>query len=547
MLNETQATAEQKPANPVELDVAIVGGGLAGLYAIYRMRKEGLKIRAYEAGSGVGGTWFWNRYPGARCDTESLQYTYSFDDTLREEWVWPERYPTQPEILKYINHVADRFDLLRDVQLNTRVLSAEFDPTTNRWTLETDQGDIISAPYVIMATGNLSTPRLPDIPGAKTFAGDWYHSGMWPHEGVDFTGKVVGVIGTGSSGVQMIPVIAEQAKHLYVFQRTANFSMPAHNGPMDPEKEKYFKAHHRDFRELAFKSPSGLVDKPPAQVGAMDVSPEERERIFEERWQHGTVIGMLSSFKDILVNQESNDAAAEFIRNKIRGIVKDPETAELLCPNDHPVASKRPCLDTNYFETYNRDNVTLVDVRGAPIEEITPKGVRTAKQEYALDSLVFATGFDAMTGAVAEIDIRVKGGPVLKEHWAAGPQTYLGIMVAGFPNLFLVTGPQSPSVYANMILGIEYHTDWIAECMAFAKEGGHSRIEADPKAEEDWVVHVKEIADRTLVPKANSWYVGANIPGKPRVFMLYVGGFDKYTRLCDRVAASGYEGFQMSA
>lgn len=547
MLNEKQATAAQKPTAPVELDVAIVGGGLAGLYAIYRLRKEGLKIRAYEAGSGVGGTWFWNRYPGCRCDVESLQYSYSFDDALQQEWEWPERYPTQPEILKYINHVAERHDLLRDVQLNTRVLSAEFDPASNRWTLQTDQGDVISAPYVIMATGNLSTPRLPAIPGVKDFAGDWYHSGMWPHEGVDFTGKVVGVIGTGSSGVQMIPVIAEQAKHLYVFQRTANFSMPAHNGPMDPAQLRHFKEHYKEIRAAALESPSGIVDYPPPTKSAMEVSPEERERIFEERWQHGTVVGMLSAFKDILVNQEANDAVAEFVRNKIRSIVKDPQTAELLCPKDHPVAAKRPCLDTNYFETYNRDNVTLVDVRSAPIEAITPKGVRTARQEYPLEALVYATGFDAMTGAVSEIDIRVKDGPTLKERWAAGPQTYLGIMVAGFPNLFLVTGPQSPSVYAQMIMGIEYHTDWIAECMAYARERGYSRIAPDPKAEQEWVRHVKEVADRTLVPKANSWYVGANIPGKPRVFMLYVGGFDKYKRRCDQVAANGYEGFRMSA
>jgi cyclohexanone monooxygenase len=443
--------------------------------------------------------------------------------------------------------VAERHDLLRDVQLNTRVLSAEFDPDTNKWTLQTDQGDVITAPYVIMATGNLSTPRLPAIPGVKSFAGDWYHSGMWPHEGVDFTGKVVGVIGTGSSGIQMIPVIAEQAKHLYVFQRTANFSMPAHNGPMDPAELKHFKAHYKEIRAAALESPSGIVDCPPPTKGAMEVSPEERERIFEERWQHGTVVGMLSAFKDILVNQEANDAVAEFVRNKIRSIVKDPETAELLCPKDHPVASKRPCLDTNYFETFNRDNVTLVDVRGNPIEEITPQGVRTTKQEYPLEALVFATGFDAVTGAVAEIDIRVKGGTSLKERWAAGPQTYLGIMVAGIPNLFLVTGPQSPSVYAQMIMGIEYHTDWIADCIAYASEHGHHRIEPDPQAERDWVQHVQEVADRTLVPKANSWYVGANIPGKPRVFMLYVGGFDKYKRRCDRVAANGYEGFQMTA
>ncbi|MBI3992753.1 MAG: NAD(P)/FAD-dependent oxidoreductase [Candidatus Lambdaproteobacteria bacterium] len=546
MQNAANLPAAAIAARFERYDVAIVGGGLAGLYAIHRLRKQGLRVRAFEAGSGVGGTWFWNRYPGARCDVESLQYSYSFSDELQQEWSWPERYPTQPEILKYIEHVAERFDLVRDVQLDTRVLSAEFDNATAMWTLKTDRGHVVTAPYCIMATGNLSTPRLPDIPGVQSFQGDWYHSGLWPHEGVDFTGRRVGVIGTGSSGIQMIPIIAQQAAHLFVFQRTANFSMPAHNGPMDAQQEREFKSNYPKLREAARNSPAGIVDYPPPEKSAMEVSAEERERTYEERWRHGTIVGMLSAYKDLLVNKDANDTAAEFIRKKIRGIVRDPKVAELLCPTDHPLASKRPCLDSHYFETYNRDNVTLVDVRSDPIAAITPRGVRTGKAEYALATLVFATGFDAMTGAMHEIDIRAKDGPTLAERWAQGPQTYLGIMVAGLPNLFMVTGPGSPSVYAQMIMGIEYHIDWIADCLGHARSHGHTRIEAELDAEQAWGEHVQQVAAGTLIPRANSWYVGANIPGKPRVFMLYVGGFDRYKRRCDRVAADGYVGLRMT-
>ena len=538
--------ASHSPA-PVALDVAIVGGGLGGLYAIHRLRGMGLKVRAYEAGSGVGGTWFWNRYPGARCDVESLEYSYSFSDELQQEWKWPERYGTQPEILKYINHVADRFDLRRDVQLNTRIKSALFDAGSSEWTLRTDTGEEVRARYCVMAAGNLSTPRVPDFKGIHDFKGKWYHTGLWPHEGVDFTGLRVGVIGTGSSGVQMIPIIAQQARTLHVFQRTANFSLPARNGPLDAERERQHKAEYPARRRAAADTPFAIAGHAKPTQSALDVPDAERNQAYESKWQEGGSISYLYAYTDLLVNKASNDTASEFVRNKIRGTVKDKRTGELLAPKDHPIGTKRLCLDTNYYETYNRDNVTLVDVRSDPIAEITPTGLRTeGGQAFELDALVFATGFDAMTGALREIDVRTTEGAVLRDHWEGGPLTYLGLMVAGFPNMFVVTGPGSPGVKTQMIASIEQHVDWIADCLAHLREKGFDRIEASPQAERDWVEHVNQVADSTLYPLANSWYVGANIPGKPRVFMPYVGGFDRYKRHCDAIAARGYEGFMLS-
>ena len=537
--------ASHGPA-PRQLDVAIVGGGLAGLYAIHRLRGMGLKVRAYEAGSGVGGTWFWNRYPGARCDVESLEYSYSFSDELQQEWKWPERYGTQPEILKYINHVADRFDLRRDVQLNTRIKSALFDSKTSEWTLKTDTGEEIRARYCVMAAGNLSTPRVPDFKGIHGFKGKWYHSGLWPHEGVDFTGLRVGVIGTGSSGVQMIPIIAQQARHLTVFQRTANFSLPARNAPMEAERESRHKAEYPARRRAAYDTPFAIGGYPRPTKSALQVSEEERNASYESKWQEGGSISYLYTYTDLLVNKDSNDTASEFARNKIRGIVKDQKVAELLAPKDHPIGTKRLCLDTNYYETYNRPNVTLLDVRSDPIQEITATGVRTATQSVELDAIVFATGFDAMTGALREIDVRTSAGAALRDHWEGGPLTYLGLMVSGFPNMFVVTGPGSPGVKTQMIASIEQHVDWIAEAIGHMRQQKLDRIEPTPQAEMDWVQHVNQVADSTLYPLANSWYMGANIPGKPRVFMPYVGGFDRYKRHCDEVAAKGYVGFTLS-
>lgn len=542
--------ASHAPSTPSsagrELDVAIVGGGLGGLYAIHRLRGMGLKVRAYEAGSGVGGTWFWNRYPGARCDVESLEYSYSFSDELQQEWKWPERYGNQPEILQYINHVADRFDLRRDVQLNTRIVSALFDQKTGLWTLRTDKGEEIRARYCVMAAGNLSTPRVPDFKGIGQFMGKWYHSGLWPHDGVDFTGLRVGVVGTGSSGVQMIPLIARQAKHLHVFQRTANFSLPARNGPMEPERESRHKADYPARRRAAYDTPFAIGGYPRPTKSALDVSAEERDAAYESKWQEGGSISYLYTYTDLLTNKAANDTASEFARNKIRGMVRDQKVAELLAPKDHPIGTKRLCLDTGYYETYNRDNVTLVDVRSDPIAEITPTGLRTGSREFELDAIVFATGFDAMTGALREIDIRTSDGAALADKWAGGPLTYLGLMVSGFPNMFVVTGPGSPGVKTQMIASIEQHVDWIADAIGHLRQQGLDRIEPAEQAETAWVSHVNAVADSTLYPLANSWYVGANIPGKPRVFMPYVGGFDRYKRHCDDVAAKGYEGFTLS-
>ena len=535
-----------RSSEPATFDAIVVGAGVGGLYAIHRLRKLGLKVRAFEAGSGVGGTWYWNRYPGCRCDVESMEYSYSFSDELQQEWHWPERYGTQPEILRYINHVADRFDLRRDVEFDTRVKQAVFDSKRNTWAITTDKGTAATAPFCIMATGNLSTPRTPNYSGLESFKGQWYHTGLWPHEGVDFTGLRVGVIGTGSSGVQSIPIIAKQARHLYVFQRTANFSLPARNGPMDLDKESAHKANYPKRRRAAFDTPFGIAGYPAPVKSALDTTEEERVRAYEAKWAEGGSISFLYSFTDLLINKGSNETASEFVRRKIRATVKDPKTAELLCPSDHPIGTKRLILDTDYYETYNRDNVTLVDIRSEPIEEITPTGLRTADTEYVLDAIVFATGFDAMTGAMKEIEIHTDAGISIREKWEDGPRTYLGIMMAGFPNLFMITGPQSPGVKSQMILACEQHVDWVADCVQYLRDHGFSRIEAEQDAEDAWVRHNNEVADRTLYPLANSWYVGANIPGKPRVFMPYVGGVAAYKKKCDEIAASGYEGFRMS-
>ena len=530
-----------------DLDVIIIGAGVAGLYAIYRLRKQGLKVRAYEAGDGIGGTWFWNRYPGCRCDVESMEYSYSFDDDLQQEWQWPERYGTQPEILIYLNHVAERFDLMRDVQLETRIKTATFDSDSNLWTVSTEQGATISAPFCIMATGNLSTPRFPRITGIDDFAGEKYHTGLWPKEGVDFTGKVVGVIGTGSSGVQSIPIIAKQAKHLYVFQRTANFSLPARNAPLDPEKERKHKEEYVERRKAAYSTPFGIAGYPPPDKCAAEATPSEREESYKAKWAEGGSISFLFAYKDLLLDKEANDTASDFVRDRIRETVKDPATAELLCPNDHPIGTKRLILDTDYFETYNRDNVTLVGIRSNPIETFTADGLQlTDGSRYNLDAISFATGFDAMTGAMREINIRTDKGADIRAKWEDGPRTYLGIMVAGFPNMFMVTGPQSPGVKSQMILSCEWHVDFIADAIAYMRDNGLSHIDANEDAESSWVEHNNQVADSTLYPLANSWYMGANIPGKPRIFMPYVGGVEAYTNKCKDVVTKGYEGFRLA-
>jgi cyclohexanone monooxygenase len=528
-----------------QYDAVIVGAGLAGLYMLYRLRALGLSARVYEAGAGVGGTWFWNRYPGARCDVESMDYSYSFSPELEQEWTWTERYPTQPEILRYIDHVADRFDLRRDIQLETRVTSARYDEETHRWIAATDRGDEVTAQFCILATGCLSSARVPDFAGKESFLGPTYHTAHWPHEGVDFTGKRVGVIGTGSSGIQSIPVIAAQAEHLHVFQRTPNFSVPARNAPLAEAAQERLKAIYPEHRQRTRESAGGLF-YPLNEKAALEASPEERTREYEARWELGG-IPFLGSFTDMMISRESNDTAAEFVRSKIRAAVKDPAVAEALSPRDHPLGTKRICVDTDYYATFNRENVTLVDLRKTPLVAITPRGIRTQDREYELDAIVFATGFDAMTGALFKIDLRGKSGVALRDKWADGPRTYLGLMTAGFPNLFTITGPGSPSVLSNMMVSIEQHVEWISACVAFLRERGLGRIEPTLAAEDAWVAHVNEVADTTLYPTANSWYMGSNIPGKPRVFMPYVGGVGAYRIKCDEVAAAGYEGFVLTA
>jgi cation diffusion facilitator CzcD-associated flavoprotein CzcO len=530
--------------NAGTLDVVIVGAGFAGLYMLHRLRGRGFSTRVYEAGSGVGGTWFWNRYPGARCDVESLEYSYSFSDQLQSDWKWTERYASQPEILSYLNHVAERFDLRRSIRFETRVTAATFDEAANRWIIRTDRGERVSARFCIMATGCLSAAKIPEFEGIETFEGKRYHTGHWPHEGVDFTGQTVGVIGTGSSAIQSIPEIARQAKHLFVFQRTPNFSVPAHNGPLSADVIRDWNANLASYRNMERTSAFGFMHEPSTK-GALEVAPVERQREYETRWQRGG-FHLIGAFTDILLSKDANDTAAAFVRSKIREIVRDPAIAEALMPTSYPIGTKRLCVDTGYFATFNRENVTLIDLRTTPIEAIKPSGVQTSGAEYALDSIVFATGFDAMTGALCNIDIRGRAGIALKQKWSAGPRTYLGLMIAGFPNLFTITGPGSPSVLSNMVVSIEQHVDWIADCLAHLREHRLALIEATTDAENTWVAHVNDVGHQTLFPLANSWYMGANIPGKPRVFMPYIGGVGPYRQKCDEVAAKGYEGFILS-
>jgi cyclohexanone monooxygenase len=533
-------------ASKSALDVVIVGAGFAGLYALHRLRGLGFSARIYETGSDVGGTWYWNRYPGARCDVESMEYSYSFSEELQREWQWSERYSTQPEILRYLNHVAERFDLRRDIRFETRVTAAIFDESTNRWAIETNRGDRVSAKFCIMATGCLSAAKVPDFKGIDAFQGKTYHTGHWPHEGVNFTGQRVGVIGTGSSAIQSIPNIAKQASHLFVFQRTPNFSVPAQNGPLSSKVGQDWNVNHAEYRHRARTSAFGILIADPGDQSALEVSPDERQRAYEERWRRGG-FSLIGTFADLFVNKEANDTAAEFVRSKIRGMIRDPAVAEKLMPTSYPIATKRMCVDTGYYATFNRDNVTLIDARTTPIEEITPTGLRTSDAQYPLDSIVFATGFDAMTGALCNIEIGGRAGVMLKQKWSEGPRTYLGIMIAGFPNLFTITGPGSPSVLSNMVLSIEQHVDWIAGSLAYLREHQLATIEATVDAENGWVAHVNEVANMTLFPLANSWYMGANIPGKPRVFMPYIGGVGAYREKCNEVAAKGYEGCALSS
>ncbi len=532
-------------------DVVVVGAGFAGMYLLHRLRGLGLSVRVYEQGSGVGGTWYWNRYPGARCDVESMQYSYSFDEQLQQEWNWSERYAPQPEILKYANHVADRFDLRGDIQFDTTVKAASFDDSNNLWSVtlgseESGSGRRVNARSFILATGCLSNARMPDFKGLSSFKGKTYHTGHWPHDEVDFTGLRVGMIGTGSSAIQSIPLIAEQASQLYVFQRTPNFSVPAHNAPLSDEKRNEWKANYPALRHRArWESRNGIVNPMP-QKGVLEDTPADRQREFEKGWQRGGIAFMVT-YNNIVLDKAANDTVSGFVRDKIADLVDDPKVATLLQPYNHPIGTKRICVDTDYYQTFNRNNVELVDIRSSQIEEVTANGIKVNGREYEVDAIVLATGFDAMTGSVAKIDIRGQGNVTLNQKWAEGPKTYLGLMTAGFPNMFIITGPGSPSVLSNMIVSIEQHVDWITDCLAHMQKAGLDRIEPLKDAEDKWVAHVNEVASGTLYPQANSWYMGANIPGKPQIFMPYLGGVGAYRQICADVAAKGYEGFALSS
>ena len=530
---------------PRDFDAIVIGAGFSGLYMLHRLRQLGFSVRVYERGDGIGGTWYWNRYPGARCDSESMYYSYSFMPDLEQEWHWTERYPGQAEILRYLDHVADRLDLRRDIELGSEVVAATFDEGTNRWVIRTGDGAEVTCRYCITAVGCLSAANVPAFAGMETFAGQIYHTGAWPHEGVDFAGRRVAVVGTGASGIQAIPVIAEQADHLTVFQRTPNFSIPAENGPLDPEFERQWKADYPEWRRKARVSRAG-IPYPASQALVMEASDEERKRTFEAAWGAGGFSFTFGTFADLVRTEEANAIVADFVRSKIDEIVHDPVVAERLKPRTYPFGTKRLPLDTNYFETFNRPNVALVDLRTTPIECLTPVGIRTSEGEYEVDIIVFATGFDALTGPLFSIDIRGRSGLRLRDKWAEGPRTYLGLGTTGFPNLFTITGPGSPSVLSNMPVSIEQHVEWISDCVAHLRARGVETIEARADAEQAWTEHVNEVAATTLYIKAASWYMGANIPGKPRVFMPYIGGVGSYRTKCDEVAANDYEGFLLT-
>lgn len=527
-----------------DFDAVVVGAGFSGLYMLHRLRDEmGCSARVFERGSGVGGTWYWNRYPGARCDSDSYLYCYSFDEDLLQEWEWSERYPEQPEILAYLEHVADRFDLEQDIEFNTEVTAASFDDASNTWTVTTNRGDSVTARFLISAVGALSAWNIPNLPGRDSFQGESYYTGRWPHEDVDFAGKRVGIIGTGASAVQAIPVIAEQAAELTVFQRTANYIVPANNGPVDPEVTRARKADYQGIWQRVRESTFGF-ELSFLEQGALETPHEELERELQSRWDEGGFGIWLGAYADQFYVEEANAKVREFLHERIREKVDDPETAELLIPKGHPFGCKRNPLDSGYFETFNLGHVELVDVKSNPIAEITTAGVRLEDGgHYELDAIVYATGFDAMTGPLNRIDIRGRGGKALREKWADGPRTYLGLTIAGFPNLFMITGPQSPSVLSNMPVSIEQHVEFISRIIGDMRDRGDETIEPTQEAEDGWVQHNQELAEATLFPKADTWYMGANIPGKPRVFMPNLDMVGPYRAKCDQIAARGYEGF----
>jgi cyclohexanone monooxygenase len=531
-------------------DMLVVGAGFAGLYQLYRARQAGLAVRVLEAGCGIGGTWFWNRYPGARCDVESLDcldYSYSFSRELEVEWEWTERYATQAEILRYIEHVASRFDLWRDIQLSTRVRSAQFDEASGRWRVVTEAGETFDCHFLVMATGAISLPQAPAIDGIERYTGAVHHSACWPEEGADFRGKRVCLIGTGSSGVQMVPEIAATCSRLTVFQRTANFSVPAHNVPFTAESLAAAKARYPERRAMGRDAITGQFLNANTKTAA-EMTEQERRAELEYRWQGaGGGFRMLRAFADQISNERTNKLVADFAREKIRAKVKDSRKAEILCPKDDlPFGGKRLCVDSHYYETFNLEHVDIVDLKATPLVGATPQGLRTTQADYPCDMIIFATGFDALTGALMAMDIRGLGGVSLRERWADGPLTYLGLTIAGFPNLFTITGPGSPSVLSNVVHSIETHVDWIMRLLQHMRQAGHTRVASREEADEAWALRCQQDANRTLYTKAHSWYMGSNIPGKPRLFLPFVSGVPVYRREIEAVEARGYAGFEFA-
>lgn len=527
-----------------QLDAVIVGAGFAGLYLVKALTDRGFSVCAFESGGGVGGTWYWNRYPGARCDLESFDYSYSFSKELLDEWSWTERYPSQSEILRYLNFVADRFSLRQHIQLNITVTKAAFDESANAWSVYTSDGAITRAKFCIMATGVLSVPKPPEIPGIERFKGQQFHTGQWPHDAVDFTGQRVAIIGTGSSAVQCAPIIADQASQLTVFQRTPNYTVPAINYPLDSSTVEGFKLGAAKRREIARASRFGIPAEFPT-LSALCVSPEERWQTYERAWKNSHLLAFRLTYGDILTSEDANATVSAFLHEKIRTIVKDPATAEALLPRSYPFGTKRPCLGSGYYPMFNRDNVRLIDLRRSPIAQITEDGIETTEEAIPFDSIIFATGFDALTGAVARIDVRGRRGATLKEMWRDGPRAYLGLAVHGFPNMFLMTGPGSPGPLSNMVVSIEQHVEWICDCLAFTRDRKIHVIEPSLEAQDAWVEHSQDVVSQTLYMHANSWYLGANVPGKPRVFMPYLGGVGVYRSKCTEVAQAGYVGFEL--
>lgn len=544
----TRATATSQVDTEHEAettDVVVIGAGFSGMYALHQLRDRGYSAIGFEAGDGVGGTWYWNRYPGARVDIESMEYSYSFDEDLQQEWRWPEFFSPQADLEAYANHVADRFDLRSLIRFASRVDRLRWDDDEKRWHVHTDNGYDVVAKWVIAATGSLDATNIPDWPGIDSFRGQWYHTSNWPQEDVDFTGKRVGLIGTGSTGIQVAPIVAARADHLTVFQRTPNFSMPSNNRPLDPEYEREWKENYPE-RRVEMRTGATLDRFTPPDRSIFDVSVEERNRILEEAWNSRSGFKLLRCFKDTSLDIEANDILAEFARNKIREIVRDPDTAELLCPTTYPIGTKRICIDTGYYETFNRPNVSLVDVRTNPIVEVTPNGLRTDVAEYELDILIFATGFDAMTGSMTRMNVTGVDGKRLEQHWAGGPRNFLGFFVAGFPNLFMIHGPGSPSVLAQMVTGGEMQVNWALDFIDRVEKEEVQTVDVTEDAEDGWLREMESYADKTLYKRASSWYMGANIPGKPRVFMIFIGGFDTYMNRCNEQVEKGFEGFVLS-